>query len=40
MLEVGDIGKPEAVGSGMLDVVSAGVTGFCSEFTCAVSNES
>jgi len=30
----------EVVDSGMLEVVSGGVTGFCKEFTCAVSKDS
>jgi hypothetical protein len=30
----------EVVNGGMLEVVSGGVTGFCREFTCAVSRES
>jgi hypothetical protein len=30
----------EVVDGRMLEVVSGGVTGFCREFTCAVSNES
>ena len=30
----------EVVDSGMLEVVSGGVTGFCREFTCADSKES
>jgi hypothetical protein len=30
----------EVVDGGMLEVVSGAVTGFCREFTCAVSKES
>jgi hypothetical protein len=40
MLEVVDRGMLEVADSRMLEVVSGGVTGFCKEFTCAVSNES
>ena len=40
MLEVVDGGKPEVIDGGMLEVVSGGVTGFCREFTCAVSKAS
>jgi len=40
MLAVVDGGMLEVVSGWMLEVVSDGVTGFCREFTCAVSKES
>jgi hypothetical protein len=40
IVEVVSGGIPEVVGGGILEVVSDGVTGFCREFTCAVSKES
>ena len=40
MLEVTDGRIPEVAAGRMLEVVSGGVTGFCSEFTCAISTAS